>query len=329
MKRIKRQAAIFLYAIMLLCLVAIPSAVVGQPGPDEVRGQDTRRGNRDSVRTVVIPVTVRTKGNRVQRELEMVNFTVREDGEEMRKLSIRWMGNSPLTLSVLIQDGVVPSVGMEMKGVGDFIRSLPEGSRVFVGYIRAGSLDVRQKFTTDLERAASSLRPPVSFASAAPSNPYIEIIDSLKRFESQPAGRRAMLLVSDGLDYSRGFDTVSVVQSIDLQRAINEAQRRGVAVYSLYAPSVIAAVRTNHLLAAGAQSSLERLSEETGGRAYFQGLDAPVSYEPFLKDVSTSLARQLALTYLSTNPKKGFRRIEIRTDRDDIEISYPFGYTRR
>jgi VWFA-related protein len=268
------------------------------------------------------------KGQRLQRELEPVNFSVREDGQESRILSIRWMGNSPLTLSVLVQDGVEPSIGNEMKGIGDFIRSLPEGSRVFVGYIRAGSLEVRQKFTTDLERAATALRPPISFASAAPSNPYTEIVDSLKRFEAQPAGRRAMLVVSDGLDYSRGFDTVSVVQSVDLQRAINEAQRRGVAIYSLYAPSVITAVRTNHLLAAGAQSSLERLSQETGGRAYFQGLEAPVSFDPFLKDVSTSLTKQLALTYLSTNPKKGFHRIEITTDRDDIEISYPFGYTR-
>jgi VWFA-related protein len=327
MQRIKRQVAIFLQALVLLCLTASPHAL-GQPRADERSGQDKRRKS-EGVRTVVIPVTIRTKGSRLQRELDMVNFTVREDGEEMRKLSIRWLGNSPLTLSVLIQDGVVPSIGSEMKAIGDFIRSLPEGSRVFVGYIRAGSLETRQKFTTDLERAALALRPPVSFASAAPSNPYTEIIDSLKRFEAQPAGRRAMLLVSDGLDYSRGFDTVSVVQSIDLQRAINEAQRRSVAVYSLYAPSVINSVRTNHLLAAGAQSSLERLSEETGGHAYFQGLDAPVSFDPFLKDVSTSLTRQIALTYLSTSTKKGFHRIEIKIDREDIEISYPFGYTRR
>jgi VWFA-related protein len=327
MQRIKRQVASFLSALMLLCLAASPN-VMGQARSEALSGQDRRSNSRDGVRTVVIPVTVRTKGSRMGRELDVVNFTVREDGEEMRKLSIRWLGNSPLTLSVLIQDGVVPSIGNEMKGIADFIRSLPEGSRVFVGYIRAGSLQVRQKFTTDLERAALALRPPISFASAAPSNPYTEIIDSLRRFESQPAGRRATVVVSDGLDYSRGFDTVSVVQSIDLQRAINEAQRRGVAVYALYAPSVITAVRSNHLLAAGAQSSLGRLSQETGGRAYFQGLDAPVSYEPFLKDVSTSLTRQLALTYLSTHPKKGFHRIEITTDRDDIEISYPFGYTR-
>lgn len=328
MRRIKRQLALFLSAPMLLCLVGGLNAVGQQTRTAGSSGQERRKSGRDGVRTVVIPVTIRTKGSRMQRELEMVNFSVREDGEEMRKLSIRWLGNSPLTLSVLVQDGVVPSIGNEMKGVADFIRSLPEGSRVFVGYIRAGSMEVRQKFTADLERAAGTLRPPVSFASAAPGNPYVEIVDSLKRFESQPAGRRAMLVISDGLDYSRGFDSASVVQSIDLQRAINEAQRRGVAVYSLYAPSVITDVRNNHLLAAGAQSSLSRLSDETGGRAYFQGLEAPVSYEPFLKDVSNSLARQLALTYLSTHPNKGFHRIEITTDRDDIEISYPFGYTR-
>jgi VWFA-related protein len=327
MRRIKREIAILLYSFVILGLAAGPG-IGGMAREGETPAQDKRKSSRDGVRTVVIPVTIRTKSTRIPRELDVVDFTVREDGEEMRKLSIRWMGNSPLTLSVLVQDGVVPSIGNEMKAVGEFIRGLPEGSRVFVGYIRTGSLEVRQRFTPDLERAANALRPPISFASAAPSNPYTEIIDSLKRFESQPAGRRALLVISDGLDYSRGFDTVSVVQSIDLQRAINEAQRRGIAVYSFYAPSVMLDVRSNSVLAAGAQSSLERLSQETGGRAYFQGLSAPVSFEPFLKDVSTSLTRQLALTYLSTHPKKGFHRIEITTDRDDIELSYPYGYTR-
>src|SRR4051794_31205916 len=104
MRRIKRRIAIFLSALILLCLVASLS-VHGQTRSDELSGQERRKG--DGVRTVVIPVTIRTKSTRLQRELEMVNFSVREDGEEMRTLSIRWLGNSPLTLSVLVQDGIV------------------------------------------------------------------------------------------------------------------------------------------------------------------------------------------------------------------------------
>jgi hypothetical protein len=131
---------------MLMGLVAGLN-VTGQTRSGELPGQDKRKpGGRDGVRTVVIPVTIRTKGARMGRELAVVNFTVREDGEEMRKLSIRWLGNSPLTLSVLIQDGIVPSIGNEMKAVGEFIRSLPEGSRVFVGFAN----DASGNLTSDL-----------------------------------------------------------------------------------------------------------------------------------------------------------------------------------
>src|SRR5206468_8934482 len=122
----------------------------------------------------------------------------------------------------------------------EFVRQLPKGSRIMIGYIRTGTLQVRQKFTTDLEKASKSLRPPTGFASAAPYNPYVEVIEAVKRFESQPAGRRAILLLSDGLDISRGVDSSAPTQSVDLQRAINEAQRRSIAVYGFYAPSLAA-----------------------------------------------------------------------------------------
>ena len=76
------------------------------------------------------------------------------------------------------------------------------------------------------------------------------------------------------------------------------------------------------------QSSLERLSNETGGRAYFQGTGAPVSFEPFLKDIDASLSRQIALTYLSTHTGKGFHRVEVKPTDRNVELRHPSGYTR-
>jgi hypothetical protein len=192
-----------------------------------------------------------------------------------------------------------------------------------VGYIRTGTLDVRRKFTSDLEKAAAGLRSPLGLASASPFNPYVEIIEALRRFDSQPLGRRAIMVVSDGLDTSRGFDSSSPGLSLDLQRAINEAQRRSVAIYSIYAPS---AGGTNGELGANGQSSLERLSKETGGRAFFQGTGAPVSFDPFLKEINASISMQIALTYLSTHAEKGFHRLDIKPLESDVEIRHPAGY---
>jgi hypothetical protein len=197
---------------------------------------------------------------------------------------------------------------------------------VSVGYLRAGSLQVRQKFTADLERAARSLRVPIGVASVAPYNPYVEVIEALKRFDAQPAGRRAILLVSDGLDTSHGIDSSGPTQSLDLQRAITEAQRRSVAIYSFYAPTATTASNGN--LIANAQSSLQRISDETGGRAFFQGFGAPTSFDPFIKELTSALDRQIALTYLSTHLNKGFHRVKISSSTPGVEVSYPAGYKR-
>src|ERR1051325_8844530 len=143
----------------------------------------------------------------------------------------------PLNLAILIQDDLTPQVGNELGVTVEFIRSLPRGSRVMVGYIRSGSLQVRQPFTTDLNSAARSLRIPVSSTFASAYNPYVEVIEALRSF-SNLRGRNAILLISDGLDVSRGFDAMSAAQTIDLERAIKRANERQGAVYSFYAPSV-------------------------------------------------------------------------------------------
>ena len=276
---------------------------------------------------VTIPLTIRVRETQPEPELQSIDLTVSEDGEPQTILSIRGLGtNSPITLALLIQEDLVPSVSNEIKSLSEFIKGLPRGSRVMIGYLRTGSLQVKQKFTIDLEKAAKTLRPPIGFANAGPYNPYVEVIEALKRFDSQPLGRRAILLVSDGLDISRGIDSSSPTQSLDLQRAITESQRRGVAIYGFYAPSLAAV--GNPFLTGNAQSSLLRLSNETGGHAFFQGTGAPVSFEPFIQELNTSLDRQFALTFLSTHLSKGFHRVEVKSSTSGVRVAFPAGYVR-
>ncbi|HKR61363.1 MAG TPA: hypothetical protein VJS64_16730 [Pyrinomonadaceae bacterium] len=316
------QIAAGLTALMISFILGVNGhAVVIAQTRTIVTADDTR-----GARPVTIPVGVRVKGVKPEAELQMVDLLVSEDGDPQTLLSVRTSyNNSPLTLAVLIQDDLVQSVANEVKPIGDFIRQLPKDSRVLIGYLRTGSLQVRQKFTQDLEKAAKALRSPLSVASAGPSSPYIEVIDAIKRFDAQPSGRRAILLVSDGLDISRGVDSSSASSSLDLQRAINDAQRRGIAIYAFYSPSV---ATQNPVLNSNAQSSLQRLADETGGRAFFQGTGAPVSFDPFLKNLGASLETQIALTYLSTHPEKGFHRIKIRPTTPEVELEYPAGYWR-
>lgn len=305
MIKVSRAKFIVATAVVFLSLIA---PVFGQRGP---------------AKPVTVPVTIRPREKAV--ETQFVAFILREDGEIMRELSQRSPRDSPMTLAILMQDDLVSSVSVEAKTVANFIRNQPGGSRVMVGYIRQGTLEVRRKFSNDLERAAQGVRPPLGVASASPYNPFVEIIEGLRRYDSQPLGRRAMIVVSDGLDISRGVDSSTPGQSLDLQRAITEAQRRSVAIYSIFVPSVIS---SNAILNLNGQSCLERLSNETGGRAFFQGTSAPLSFDPFLKEIDLLMSRQIALTYLSTHTKKGFHRLEIKPVEGNVEIRHPAGYTR-
>ncbi|MDQ1560414.1 MAG: hypothetical protein QOD32_3474 [Pyrinomonadaceae bacterium] len=320
--------------LLLLALAcAANSHVVARVGAGAQKGDGNGARRPEAprgVRPVTIPVTLRLRDERPSsEEVRTLNLVVTEDGERQEILSTRSAADrAPLALTLLIQDDLISSIGLEISGLANFIRRLPQGSLVQVGYLRAGSLQMRQKFTIDLERAAKALRVPVGSASAAPYNPYVQIYDALKRYGGVPLGtRRAVLVISDGLDLSRGFDSSSPGQSTDLERAVSEAQRRSVAIYGIYAPTVGSGGNTT--LVSNAQGSLARLTQETGGKAFFQGTGAPVSFDPFLRQLADRLSRQFALTYLSTHENRGFHRIKIDAAETDTEVNHPSGYTRK
>lgn len=195
----------------------------------------------------------------------------------------------PLNLAVLIQDDLTSQVSNEIAATRDFIKALPKGSQVMVGYITQGSLQVRQQFTSDLDQAARSLRVVRSSTSVSAFNPYVEVIQALKSFNDMK-GQNAVLLISDGLDVSHGFDSGSI-RSLDLDRAITHAKDRNVAVYTFYAPSVGLTGR-NRLAASFGQSSLNYFADETGGRAFFQGLTGFVTFHSYFENLKKSLNEQ-------------------------------------
>jgi hypothetical protein len=201
--------------------------------------------------------------------------------------------SEPLNLAVLVQDDLISQVGNELGATSDFIRSLPSGSRVMVGYITTGTLQVRQSFTSDLDKAARALRNPRSSTSASAYNPYVEVIEALRSFNADWKGKNAVLLVSDGLDTSHGFDVMSSAHTIDLERAIKQANDRNVAVYAFYAPSV-GLTSHSRLAASYGQNSLNRLGNDTGGKAFFQGTAGFVTFDSYFDRLRQTLNEQYA-----------------------------------
>jgi len=211
-----------------------------------------------------------------------------DENEQRRLQSIE-----PLNLAILIQDDLVSQVSNEIGVTRDFIRSLPQGSNVMVAYITAGTLQVRQPFTNDLDKAARSLRIPTASVTSAPFNPYVEVVEALRKFDKEGTNANALLLISDGLDTSRGFDSTAAGHTIDIDRTINEARKRNVSIFSFYAPSVGLTSRSR-LAASYGQSSLNRVSNETGGKAFFQGTSGFVTFDSYFSRLREALNRQYA-----------------------------------
>jgi VWFA-related protein len=289
------------------------------------QSDDKKQKSQSKVRTMTIPVSIfakeELKQNQAGEYIEAGEIMVKENDDQQTILSIRSVTNTPLHIAVLIQDNLSSNVNLQLDDIRSFVRKLPPDSRVLVAYLRSGSTQIVQKFTTDLEKAAGSIRAVVGSPSIAPNSPYEGVEEVLARFDALPTGRRAILLVSDGLD----INNPSPTQSLRLEQAILKAQRRSVAVYSFYSSATLTE-NGNSTIILNAQGALNRLSEETGGRAFFQGTIAPISFQPFFRDLNSALNRQFALTYLSTHPKKGYYKVQVFSTNPEIRIEHPKGY---
>ena len=292
---------------------------------DNDKEKKQKKENQQKVRTMTIPISIFTKQelkeNQAGEFIEAGEIIVKEDNDEQTILSIRSVTNTPLHIAVLIQDNLSSNINLQLGEIKNFVKKLPADSRVMVAYLRSGSTQVTHKFSTDLEKAAGSIRAVVGSSSVAPNSPYEGVEEVLQRFDALPTGRRAILLVSDGLDLS----SPSPTQSLELDQAILKAQRRGVAVYSFYSSATLTENGSSSVIL-NAQSSLNRLSEETGGRAFFQGTISPITLQPFFRDLNLALNRQFALTYLSTHPKKGYHKVQVLSTNPEIKIEHPKGY---
>jgi len=94
--------------------------------------------------------------------------------------------------------------------------------------------------------------------------------------------------ISDG--WMTRVDSIPRVPVIrwTLERATRAANARNIAIYSFYAPSVGLTSRS-HLAASYGQSSLNRISNETGGKAFFQGITGFVSFDPYFSQLRQAL----------------------------------------
>jgi VWFA-related protein len=274
---------------------------------------------------VPVTVTVTATGrDQAQPSAIPINAVVaKQDGRVAKVVS--WepatAGKAGLDIAVLIDNSISQKASVQLKDIGEFLRTLPAEARVAVGYADFGGVRFEQEFTTDHEKAAKSIRIPNASPGTA-NGVYDSFAELIKKWPATQ-NRKVVIFVSHGIDVTNGVDDSIPSQSMVLQRAIDAAERGGVVVYSIFASGSGRAVQ-NQFLVNNGQGSLARLASETGGDAYFQGSQTPISFQPFLEDVRKLLGQQYLLTFLAAPSDKGrYARLLVTVESGDVELIAP------
>lgn len=279
--------------------------------------------NPASDNDVKVAVTVLRHGKPAPVELKADDVFVYQNNK--RRPVVRWVKaqgeNAGLDVAILVDDSLSSSIGNHFPDLKSFIKSLPADTKVAIVYGSHGNAEFAQNFTADHAKAAASIRIPTGPFSEG-SSIYMALNDLIKHWPDD-GNRRAVLMLSDGIDLYWGVTESLPSTNPDLQKSVRDSQRYGVSVYSIYANTTGGAGGSPFLVNAG-QSCLSFLSLASGGRFFYQGTQTPINFQPILQEMKDRLDNQYLLTFRAEPGKKaGYDRLRITTEQSGIRFVAP------
>ncbi len=241
-------------------------------------------------------VTILPKKNKEQ----PVNVTVQDlqlkvNGKETPIAS--WVpqrgASDDLEMIVLIDSSARSSLGQQINDIGNFIKNLPAGAKVALGYMDNGQAILTGPLSTDHTRAFSSLHLPGGLPGSS-GGPYFSLSDLAHKWPSNDRkARREVVMITDGVDiYNPRYDP----QDPYILAAISDSIRAGIVVYSIYWHDQGRFDNTNYASDSG-QSLLAEVSQATGGESYWMGTGEAVSFQPYFQDLLLRLQNQYRLVF--------------------------------
>ncbi|MEO6924273.1 MAG: hypothetical protein ABI142_10640, partial [Bryocella sp.] len=176
-------------------------------------------------------INVTSKGNV---PLDAAMLTVQVNGKNVPIQSVQKVGSGKAQIVILIDDGLRSSFSLQLDDMSKFIASLPAGTPVMIGYMQNGNVvSPTRGFTTDHRAAVDALRIPFGSPGISAS-PYFCLSELVKNWPTNYPGPRFVLMVTNGVDPYNGRPSLFNQNSPYVQQAQEDAQRAGVAVYSIY-----------------------------------------------------------------------------------------------
>ena len=258
---------------------------------------------RIDVDFVELYASVLDRRGRPVQGLEARDFTVAEDGVRQEIARFERVTDLPIHAAVVldVSASMEASLAQATDAALGFLQEAvrPKDRAALITFNDRPHLAV--KFTKDVDALAGGL---AGLKAERGTSLYDTIIFSLFYFNGVK-GQRAILLLSDGKDEGSRFG---------YEEALDSARRAGVAIYPIGLGEELE------------KRKLEKLAEETGGRAFF------------LKDVSElagiyaaiqeELRSKYLIAYQSTNTAGGdqFRAVDLKVSRPGAEAKTVRGY---
>ena len=294
-----RKTIPFLLAI--LCLNAV--VVMAQDDDDVVRV------NSD---LVVLNITVTDKSGQYVKGLKASDFKVYEDGVEVqpKMISSFSLQESPYAAVVLLDS----SGSMEARF------SLARSAAIrFLDGLRPEDVAAVYKFDSKVERvqefSGGRDLAPMAYAIRAKGMTTLNdaVVEAAKTLADRPEPRKAIVILSDGMDT---FSKASA------EKAVESALAVGATIYGVDMSSLEIAGTTRRQSAA----SLKSFAEKTGGR-FIETPGGPALRDAFT-GIANELGQQYTLTYRPLNKSRDgkWRKLEVKVSREDLTVRTRKGY---
>jgi hypothetical protein len=256
-------------------------------------------------------------------QLDPKALSVQVNGHDTPITSLSHAGSGPVEIGILIDDGLRTSFVQQIGEIGNFMNALPPNVKVLVGYMQNGSVRSRGHFSADHQEIADDLRITMS-APGSSASPYFCLSDFVKKWPSQERAARFVLMLTNGVDPYNG-STSAMNQSQNspyVNSAQSDAQRAGVAVYSIYFP---AAGARGDQASFGGQSYLQQVGDATGGVLFNSGTLPPVSIGPFLDQFGHAINGSYEVGFMANVGKQrnALTRVKVKSNQSGVKIHAP------
>ena len=227
---------------------------------------------------------------------------------------------SNLEVVVLLDDSSRTSLGRQFEDIAHFIQTLPPNSVSAIAYMQNGRATFTAPFSNDHAQVIKALHLPMG-GSGISASPYFCLSDLAKNWPSNDRNaRREVLMVTDGVDgYNLRYDPDDPY----VQSAINDSVKAGLIVYSIYWRNQGRIDNTQYENNAG-QNLLVQLTQATGGKSFWEGTGNPVSFQPYLEELTRRFQNQYELSFVVPfNGKPQVETMKLKFSSPGNEVNSP------